>query len=70
MAHEFVILRKGILETYNQYEDIPDDFDHVIKFRPDIPDGPHSHDEHDEIDQWNQKLQILMQKERDNASRN
>lgn len=70
MAHEFVILRKGVLETYTQYEDIPDDLDHVIKFRPDIPDGPHSHDEHDEIEQWNQKLQLLIQKERENASRN
>ena len=34
MAHEFVILRKGKQETYTSYEEIPLDFDHVIKFLP------------------------------------
>lgn len=70
MAHEFVILRKGILETYNKYEDIPDDFDNVIKFLPETPEGPHTEEQHEEIEQWNGKLQILMQKEKENASRN
>lgn len=69
MKHEFVILRKGVLETYNKYEDIPEDFDHIIKFLPDIPDGPHTDEQHEEIDSWNEKLQELLKKER-NASSN
>ena len=69
MAHEFVVLRKGILETYNKYEDIPEDFDHIIKFLPDIPDGPHTDEQHEEIESWNEKLQELLKKER-NASSN
>lgn len=69
MKHEFVILRKGVLETYNKYEDIPGDFDHIIKFLPDIPDGPHTDEQHEEIDSWNEKLQELLKKER-NASSN
>lgn len=69
MAHEFVVLRKGILETYNKYEDIPEDFDHIIKFLPDIPDGPHTDEQHEEIDSWNKKLQELIKKET-NASSN
>ncbi|QMP83941.1 MAG: hypothetical protein [Caudoviricetes sp.] len=69
MAHEFVILRKGVLETYNKYEDIPEDFDHIIKFLPEIPDGPHTDEQHEEIDGWNNKLQELLKKER-NASSN
>lgn len=69
MAHEFVILRKGVLETYNKYEDIPEDFDHIIKFLPEIPDGPHTHEQHEEIETWNAKLQELLRKER-NASSN
>jgi hypothetical protein len=60
----FVILNNGVLETYTKYEDIPESFDNVIKFLPEIPDGPHTHDQHDEIDQWNDKLKELMKRER------
>lgn len=70
MAHEFVILRNGILETYNKYEDIPEDFEHVIKFLPEIPPGPHTHEQHEEIEIWNDRLQKLMEKERKNARSN
>lgn len=63
MAHKFVIKRKGLLETYTNYEDIPEDFDHIIQFIPEIPDGPHSHDQHEEIAEWHDKLQLLIQKE-------
>lgn len=70
MTHEFVILVKGKLKTYTSYEDIPDDFDNVIKFAPHIPDGPHTHDEHDEISLWNDRLQQLMEKERARSNKN
>jgi hypothetical protein len=70
MPHEFVVKRNDILETYTQFEDIPDDFEHVIKFLPEIPEGPHTEEQHEEIDAWNDKLQILMERERRNASRN
>lgn len=67
MAHEFVIMRKGVLETYNDFNKIPSDLDHVIKFIPDIPDGPHTPEQHEEIDGWNEKLQKLLELERQNA---
>ena len=70
MPHEFVIKRNGVLETYTQFEDIPLDFEHVIKFIPEIPPEPHTEEQHEEIETWNNKLQILMQRERENASRN
>jgi hypothetical protein len=70
MAHEFVLLVKGELKIYTNYEDIPDEFDNVIKFIPEIPDGPHSHNEHDEIEKWNEKLQLLMEKERARSNKN
>jgi|Laugresbdmm110sd_1035091.scaffolds.fasta_scaffold19744_4 hypothetical protein len=70
MAHEFILLVKGELKTYTNYEDIPDEFDNVIKFIPEIPDGPHSHNEHDEIEKWNEKLQLLMEKERASSNKN
>ena len=67
MAHEFVLLINGELKTFTEYEDIPDKFDHVIRFLPDVP---HSEVDHDGPAGgiWNERLQELMQKERDNAS--
>jgi len=68
MEHIFIIKKDGILETYNKYEDIPESFDHVIKFVPSIPPSPHTKQQHDEINLWNTKLQELMRRE--NASSN
>ena len=61
---EFQFIVNGELVTYDKYEDIPDKFEHVIKFIPDIPEDPHTEDEHDEIAVWNTRLQQLMEKER------
>ena len=62
--HEFVIMIDGQLQTFNNFEDIPNEIDHVIKFRPEIPEGPHTEEQHQEIEQWNSKLQKLMEIER------
>lgn len=61
MPHEFVIKRNGILETYQNYEDIPLDFDHIVKFKPEVPEPPHSEVQHKEMDTWNEKLKKLME---------
>lgn len=63
MAHEFVILKHGILETYNNFDDIPEKFDNLIKFLPEIPQAPHTHDQHDEMAQWHEKLKELLMRE-------
>lgn len=63
MTHKFVILKDGVLETYNKYEDIPESFDNVIQFLPDIPDGPHTHEQHELIESWNNKLKELLKRE-------
>ena len=61
---EFQFIINGEFVTYDKYEDIPEEFEHVIKFIPDIPEDPHTEDEHDEIAVWNTRLQELMEKER------
>ena len=61
---EFQFIINGELTTFNNYEDIPDEFEHVIKFLPDIPEDPHTEDEHEELALWNDRLQQLMEKER------
>jgi hypothetical protein len=64
MAHEFIIKDKGKLITYTNYEDIPEVFDHLIKFVPEIPPDPHTPEQHEEIGQWNDKLKQVMKRER------
>jgi len=61
---EFQFIINGELVLYDKYEDIPEDFEHVIRFIPDIPPEPHTEDEHAEIALWNIRLQELMEKER------
>lgn len=63
MPHEFVILIDDKLKTYHHFDDIPEKFDNLIKFVPEIPDGPHTHEEHTEIEVWNEKLKELMKRE-------
>jgi len=64
MAHEFVIIRNGNIETYTDYDAIPLDFEHVLKFLPEIPEPPHTEEQHDEIEQWPARLEKLMEIER------
>ena len=61
---EFQFIINGELVTFDNYENIPDEFEHVIRFLPDIISEPHTEDEHEEIAVWNDRLQQLMEKER------
>ena len=47
MRGEFIIKKGGELITYTEYDDIPNTFDHVIKFNPDWPESPHTQEDHD-----------------------
>ena len=53
----------GKLNTYENYEDIPKRFDHVIEFAPDVIPEPHTEEQHKEIETYNDKLQDLMKRE-------
>ena len=64
---EFQFIVNGELVIYDKYEEIPDEFEHVIKFLPDIPEtvnDDHTDEEHEELAKWNDRLQELMEKER------
>lgn len=63
MAHEFIVLNNGSLHTYNNFDDIPEKFDNLIKFLPEIPQAPHTHDQHDEMAKWHKKLKELLMRE-------
>ena len=61
---EFEFVVNGELVLYDKYEDIPEDFEHVIRFVPYMPEDPHTEEEHAEMALWNTRLQKLMEKER------
>ena len=66
---EFQFIINGELVTFDEYEDIPEKFEHVIKFLPDLlepegEDGNHTEEQHEELAKWNNRLQKLMEKER------
>ena len=61
MGHHFVIMQDDKLYEYTEYEQIPDQFDHVIEFAPEIPPGPHTDQQHEEIEQWQTKFERLME---------
>jgi len=63
MPNEFVLLKNNKLETFTKYEDIPEKFDNLIKFLPEIPEPPHTHEQHEELDLWNERLKELMKRE-------
>lgn len=66
--HEFQLLINRKLVNYSRYEDIPEEFDHVIKFLPEMSvpageDGDHTDEQHEEFEMWNKRLEYLMEKE-------
>ena len=68
MMGEFIIKQGSALVTYDDYDDIPMEFDNIISFKPDAPEPPHSEEDHKEMETYNTKLQELMRRE--NASSN
>ena len=62
--HKFVVMKNNEMQIYTDYDAIPNEFDHVIEFLPEVPEGPHTEEQHEEIEQWNGKLQKLMEIER------
>ena len=63
MAHQFAILIDGKVQVFDNYDDIPETFENVIRFEPEVPPEPHTEEQHKEIEQWNDKLQQLLKRE-------
>ena len=66
---QFQFIIDGDLVEFDRWEDVPELFDHVIKFIHDLPepegeDGNHTEEQHEELAKWNDRLQELMEKER------
>jgi hypothetical protein len=64
MKGEFIVLIGTELHKFDNYEDIPEEFDNVIKFNPDYPPEPHSEEDHELLETYVPKLHELLSRER------
>ena len=67
---EYTVLDGGELLHFTHWDDLPAEFDAIIKFLPTIPPGPHTHEQHEAIDRLPQTFREFMQRGRKYASRN
>ena len=69
LTGKFVVLKNKKLHAYTNYNDIPDEFEHLIEFKPDVPPEPHQNEaEHEEIAGWGPRLQETLKRGKGNAS--
>ena len=61
---KFVIRDEDKLIEYDRCGDLPDEFDHLIKFEPTIPPTPHSINDHIAMSKWSEYLQELCSRQR------
>ncbi len=60
----FVIKNEGKLLEFDRCGDLPDEFDHLIKFLPTPPPEPHSVNDHIEMSKYSEYLRIIASRER------
>ena len=61
---EFTIRKDGELLNFTKISDIPEEFDHVIKFMPKLPDEPHDTMDHVEMANFTTYLDMLQAREK------
>lgn len=50
------------MQEYSEFEAIPDRFDYLIEFQPEIPPSPHTDEQHQDIDAWGDRFDELMER--------
>ena len=62
MIGEYTVKIGKKLFNYTNVDDIPEEFDHLIKFLPKAPPGPHSEEEHELIDSFMNKFREIQKR--------
>ena len=62
MIGEYIVKIGNKLFDYTNVDDIPEKFDHLIKFLPTLPPEPHSQEEHDLIDSFIPKMREIQKR--------
>jgi hypothetical protein len=59
MKGEYIVKIGTSLLEFSDTNDIPDEFDHLIKFLPEIPPEPHTQEDHDYINSFVSKMREI-----------
>ena len=62
MIGEYTVKIGDKLFDYTNVDDIPEKFDHLIKFLPTTPPSPHTQVEHDLIDSFMPKMREIQKR--------
>jgi len=62
MQGEYTVKIGNKLFDYTNVDDIPEEFDHLIKFLPTLPPEPHTPEEHDLIDSFMPKMREIQKR--------
>ena len=62
MIGEYTVKIGKKLFNYTNVNDIPEEFDHLIKFLPTLPPEPHSQEDHDYINTFPNKFREIFKK--------
>lgn len=64
MPDKIVIRIDNNLVIYDQLENVPLEFDHLIAYEPEIPRPPHTKEQHDRMHDFNKILHELLRREK------
>ena len=62
MIGEYIVKIGNKLFDYTNVDDIPEEFDHLIKFLPKAPPEPHTEEEHEHIDGFMNKFREIQKR--------
>ncbi len=60
---DFTVKTGQTCTEYHKISEIPEKFDHLIKFIPNIPPSPHSEDDHGHMAHFNDYIHMLQARE-------
>ena len=63
LVGDFTIKIGRELHNYSKISDIPEKFDHLIKFIPIIHESPHSEEDHEHIHKFTDFIHMLQSRE-------
>lgn len=59
----YLIMINGKLHEYSHWDQIPERFENIIRFAPDIPPGPHTPEQHLAIEQLPDIFRQFLERE-------
>ena len=61
---DYAVLIGGVVREFSHWDDIPESFDNLIRWVPDIPPEPHTEAQHKAIETLAERLKETLRRER------